>query len=63
VLQLVKPGERETDTLGAILLAALTNELPHRGVMRVDLGREVADVAIHLSQQPAHAILPKSRLH
>jgi hypothetical protein len=61
-LEFVVPGERETDTLGATLLAALTDELPRRRVMRVDAGREIADVAIHLSQRFAHDMLTKSRL-
>jgi hypothetical protein len=62
VLELVVPGERETDALGATQLAALANELPSRRVLRVDLGGEVADLAIHLSEQLTHDMLPKSRL-
>jgi Winged helix-turn-helix DNA-binding len=62
VLELVVPGEWETDTLGTTVLTALTNELPTRRVIGVDLGREVADAAIHLSQQLAHDMLLKSRL-
>jgi len=46
----VVPGERESHTLLATVLAALTNELPSGRVIRVDLGREVADHAIHLFQ-------------
>jgi hypothetical protein len=50
VPEVVVPGERESDTLLATVLAALTNELPSGRVIRVDLGREVADHAIHLFQ-------------
>ena len=62
VLELVVPGERQPDTLGATLRTALTDELPTRRVLRVDVGREAADPPIHLSQQLAHDMLPKSRL-
>jgi hypothetical protein len=62
ILELVVPGERETDPLGATLLAALANELPTRAVMRVDVGREGADSAIHFSKEPGHDTLLKSRL-
>jgi hypothetical protein len=62
VPELVVPRERKTDTLGATVHPALTNELPARRVMRVNSGREVADGAIHLSQQLAHDMLPESRL-
>jgi len=62
VLQLVVPWERETDTLGATLLAALTNELPARSALRVDLRREVANPAVHLSEQLAHGMVLKSWL-
>jgi hypothetical protein len=62
VLEFVVPGEWETDTLDASDITALTNELPSRRVTRVDLGRELADAAIHLSQQLAHDMLQKSRL-
>jgi hypothetical protein len=48
VLELVVSGEWETDPFSAILLAALTNERPGRRVIRVDLGCEVANAAIHL---------------
>jgi hypothetical protein len=62
VLELVVPGERETDTLGATVLTALAYELPARRIMRVDLRREVADLAVHLSEQLAHDTLSESRL-
>ena len=62
VLELVVTGERKTEALGATLLAALTDELPGRRVVRVDRGREVPDGAIHLSQQLGHGTLLKSRL-
>ena len=62
VLEFVVPGKRETDSLGATLLAALADELPRRRIARVDPGRQVANVAIHLSQLFAHDMLPKSRL-
>jgi DNA-binding transcriptional ArsR family regulator len=62
VLELVVPGKRETDTLAATVLAALTNELPTRRIIRVDLRREVADLAVHLSEQLGHATLTESRL-
>jgi DNA-binding transcriptional ArsR family regulator len=62
VLELVVPGERETDTFGATVVTALANELPARRMMRVDLRREVADLAVHLSEQLAHDTLSESRL-
>lgn len=59
--ELVVTGKRETDTLGATVLAALTNELPARRIIWVDLRREVTDLAVHLSEQVAHDTLLKSR--
>jgi hypothetical protein len=57
VLEVVVPRERETDTLGATLLAALTNELPARNVLRVDLRREVANPPVYPSEQLSHDML------
>jgi hypothetical protein len=62
VLELVVPGERKAEALGATLLAALTDELPGRRVVRIDRGSEVADRAIDLSEQFAHDTLQKSCL-
>jgi hypothetical protein len=62
VLELVVSGESEADPFSAIPLAALTDELPGRRVIGVDLRCEVANAAIHLVEQIAHDMLLKSRL-
>jgi hypothetical protein len=62
VLELVVACERETDTLGTTLVAALTDELPARSVLRVDFRRQVANSPVHFSEQFSHDMLSKSRL-
>ena len=61
-LEFVVVRKWEPDALRAILLAALTDELPRRRVGWVNVGREVTDLAVHLSQQFTHATILKSRL-
>lgn len=48
VLELVVAGEWEVDPFSAIRVAALTDELPVRRVIGVDLSREEANVAIYV---------------
>src|ERR1044072_369066 len=57
VLEVVVPGERKSDALGATRFAAFTDELPAPNLLRVDLGHKVPDVPIHLSEQFAHGML------
>jgi hypothetical protein len=62
VLEVVVQGEGEADSFGATEVAAFTNELPIRDVMRGKAAREVADPLIDLSKRLPHDTLPKSRL-